>query len=86
MKYQFLRCANFINKRNDHLPFPRKLVADKEGILSQDKYNPGNFVSDNQVPIKSTGNLASGYFKDVLNGHFNKGTIYNYAEVLSYLG
>ena len=52
-------------------------VKDKEGILTRDKYKPGDMVSVDQFVVKTPGRQLKGYGREGANGRYHGGTIYN---------
>lgn len=55
----------------------KKSVEEKEGILSRDKYKPGDMVSVDQFVVKTPGRQLKGYGREGENGRYHGGTIYN---------
>ena len=53
-----------------------KPVKAKEGILSQDKYVPGDLISSDQYVVKKTGHLEKGYGCEALHNCYHGGTIF----------
>ena len=54
-----------------------KLLPEKEGALSQDKLEVGDFVSTDQFVCKTPGRLPTGYGRESHNWRFQGETIYN---------
>jgi hypothetical protein len=52
-------------------------IPEKEGILSWDKYEPGDFVSSDQFVVKTPGRLLKGYGREGAEHRFHGGTIFN---------
>ena len=48
----------------------------KEGILSQDKYVPGDLISSDQYVVKTPGRLEKGYGREALHNCSHGGTIF----------
>ena len=57
---------------NKHQP-----VLDKEGLLSRDKYEVGDFVSTDQFVVRTSGHLPNGYGREWRENFFHCGTICN---------
>jgi transposase InsO family protein len=53
-----------------------KPVASKEGILSRDKYEPGDMISSDQYVVNTPGRLESGFGRDAHQNCYHGGTIY----------
>jgi hypothetical protein len=54
-----------------------KPLAEKEGALSRDKLEVGDFVSTDQFICKTPGRLPTGYGRESSDRRFQGGTIYN---------
>eukprot|EP01082_Thalassiosira_pseudonana_P005723 g5374.t1 g5374 contig2:418133-419951(-) len=52
-------------------------IPEKEGILSWNKYEPGDFVSSDQFVVKTPGRLLIGYGREGAEHRFHGGTIFN---------
>ena len=52
-------------------------LEDKEGILTRDQYETGDFVSTDQFICKTPGRLPTGYGRESQDRRFQGGTIYN---------
>ena len=57
-----------------------KNVPEKVGILSRDKYEPGDMISTDQYVVKTPGRLVKGYGREALHNCFHGGTIYQDAS------
>ena len=55
----------------------QKLVPEKQGILSRDKYEPGYLISTDQFVVGTPSRLMSGYGHEAKTSRSNGGTIYN---------
>ena len=55
----------------------RQPVLDKEGLISRDKYEFGDFVSTDQFVVRTPGRLPNGYGRERRENRFHGGTIYN---------
>ena len=55
----------------------RQPLLDKEGLLSRDKYEVGDFVSTEQFFVRTTGRLSNGYVREQRYNRFHGDTIYN---------
>jgi hypothetical protein len=53
-----------------------KPVKQKEGILSRDKYKPGDLISSDQFVVMTPGRLLTGYGREAPHNSFHGGTIY----------
>ena len=53
-----------------------KPIPSKTGILSRDKYEPGDMISTDQYVVKTPGRLLTGYGREALHNCFQGGTIY----------
>ena len=53
-----------------------KPVPAKTGILSHDKYQPGNMISSDQYAVKTPGRLQKGYGQEALHNCYHGGTIF----------
>ena len=53
-----------------------KPVANKQGILSRDKYEPGDMISSDQYIVNTPGRLLSGYGRDAQQNCYHGGTIF----------
>ena len=53
------------------------LVPEKEGILSCDKYEPGDLISTDQFVVGTPGRLMSGYGRETKTSRYHGGTIYD---------
>ena len=56
-----------------------KPVPAKTGILSHDKYQPGDLISSDQYVVKTLGRLQKGYGREALHNCYHGGTIFQYA-------
>ena len=54
-----------------------KHVPDKECILARDKYEVGNFVSADQLVVRTPGRLPTGYGHECHHNRFHGGNTYN---------
>ena len=54
----------------------QKAIPEKEGALSRDKYEAGDFVSADQFIVKTPGRLPSGYGREPSHQRFHGGTIF----------
>ena len=52
-------------------------LEDKEGALTRDQYETGDFVSTDQFICKTPGRLPTGYGRESQDRRFQGGTIYN---------
>ena len=52
-------------------------VLDKEGILSRDKYEVGDFFSTDQFVVQTPRRLPNGYGRERRENRFHCGNIYN---------
>ena len=55
----------------------KRAVPEKMRILSQDKYEVGDFMSTDQFVCKTPGRLPSGFGRERYQNRFHGGTIYN---------
>jgi hypothetical protein len=53
------------------------LLDDREGAITRDQYNVGDFVATDQFICKTPGRLPTGYGRESQYRHFQGGTIYN---------
>ena len=53
-----------------------KPVKAKQGILTRDKYKPGDRISCDQYVVKTPGRLIAGFGRESLDKCYNGGTIY----------
>ena len=51
-------------------------VVEKQGALSRDRYEPGDFVSTDQYVVRTPGRLPSGYGREAAEKRFHGGTIF----------
>jgi transposase InsO family protein len=54
-----------------------RLLDDREGAITRDQYNVGDFVSTDQFICKTPGRLPTGYGRESQDRRFQGGTIYN---------
>ena len=54
-----------------------RLIDDREGAITRDQYNVGDFVSTDQFICKTPGRLPTGYGRESQDRRFQGGTIYN---------
>lgn len=54
-----------------------KPIKAKEGVLTHNKYEPGDFVSADQFIVKTPGRLVSGYGKEQPGNRYHGGTLYS---------
>lgn len=53
-----------------------KPFASQQGILSHDKYEPGDMISSDQYIVNTPGRLLSGYGRDAQQNCYHGGTIF----------
>ncbi len=53
-----------------------KAVTSKQGVLSQDKYEPGDAIHTDQFVVKLPGRLLKGYGREPSHNCYSGGTIY----------
>ena len=63
-------------KRNPEVS-KQKAIEEKQGILSANKYAPGDFVSMDQFVSQTTGRLPTGYGRERPENRYHGGTIFN---------
>jgi hypothetical protein len=56
-----------------------QLLEDREGAITRDQYNAGDFVTTDQFICKMPRCLPTGYGRESQDHHFQGGTIFNYA-------
>jgi hypothetical protein len=54
-----------------------RLLEDREGAITRDQYNVGDFVSTNQFICKTPGRLLTGYGRESQDHRYQGGTIFN---------
>jgi hypothetical protein len=54
-----------------------RLLDDREGAITRDQYNVGDFVSTDQFICKTPGRLPTGYGQESQDRRFQGGTIYS---------
>ena len=79
-------CESYILSRSKKLLINAnkvKPLAEKEGALSCDKIEVGDFVSTDQFVCKNPGRLPTGYGRESQDFSFKGGNLYNdYASIL----
>ena len=58
-----------------------KAIAEVEGAISREKYEPGDFVSANQYIVRTSGRLIEGYGKEAKQNMYHGGTIFRDAAL-----
>jgi len=65
-----------VKKRSPNVSWTQPL-EDREGAITRDRYEVGDFVSTDQFICKTPGHLPTGYRRESQNRHFQGSTIYN---------